>query len=69
VSNAPLPQVNSILVSPDRRIAVLDGAIVREGEKVGPRVLVAIEQDGVVLREPSGRQVRVPIRGRRPGGA
>lgn len=62
--NVPLPHVNSILVAPDRRLAVLDGAIVREGEKVGPRVLLAIEQDAVILREPSGRQVRVPIRGR-----
>jgi hypothetical protein len=68
VLTAPLPQVNSILVSPERRIAVLDGTIVREGEKIGPRVLVAIEHDAVVLREPSGRQVRLPIRGRRPGG-
>jgi len=64
---APLPQVNSILVAPDRRLAVLDGAIVREGEKVGPRVLLKIEQDAVILREPSGRDVRVPIRGRRGG--
>jgi hypothetical protein len=61
---APLPIVNSILVSPDRRVAVVDGAIVREGEPVGPRVLQRIERDGIVLREPSGHEVRVPIRRR-----
>jgi hypothetical protein len=60
--SAPLPEVNSILVAPDRRLAVLNGEIVREGEAVGPRVLVRIEHGAVVLREPSGYEVRVPIR-------
>jgi len=58
----PLPVVNSILVAPDRRLAVLDGEIVREGDAVGPRVVVRIEPGAVVLREPSGHEVRVPIR-------
>jgi hypothetical protein len=61
---ASLPTVNSILVSPERRLAVLDGAIVREGDAVGPRVLQRIERDAVVLREPSGYEVRVPIKRR-----
>ena len=60
--STPLPVVNSILVAPDRRLAVLDGEIVREGDAVGPRVLVRIEAGAVVLREPSGYEVRVPIR-------
>jgi hypothetical protein len=60
----PLPVVNSILVAPDRRIAVVDGAIVREGDAVGARVLIRIEPDAVLLREPSGHQVRVPLRRR-----
>ena len=62
--NAPLPTVNSILVSPERRLAVVDGAIVHEGDAVGPRVLVRIEPDAIVLRESSGHEVRVPIRRR-----
>jgi hypothetical protein len=61
---APLPVVNSILVAPERRLAVLDGAIVREGDAVGPRVLHRIERHAVVLREPSGHEVRVPIKRR-----
>jgi hypothetical protein len=61
---APLPAVNSILVSPDRRLAVLDGVILREGDRVGPRVLIRIEPRAVVLREPSGYEIRVPIRRR-----
>jgi hypothetical protein len=59
---APLPVVNSILVAPDRRLAVLNGEIVREGQSIGPRVLVRIEPNAVVLREPSGYEVRVAIR-------
>jgi hypothetical protein len=62
--DVPLPSINSILVSPDRRLSVVDGVIVHEGEAVGPRVLVRIEPDAVVLREPSGYEVRVPIRRR-----
>jgi hypothetical protein len=63
----PLPAVHSILVSADRRLAVLDGLIVREGDAVGVRVLVRIEPDAVVLREPSGFEIRVSIRGRPTG--
>jgi hypothetical protein len=62
--NAPLPVINSILVSPDRRLAVVDGEIVREGQAIGPRLLIRIEPGELVLREPSGHEVRVPIRRR-----
>jgi hypothetical protein len=58
----PLPMVNSILVSPERRLAVVDGEIIREGEHVGRRVLIRIEPNALVFREPSGYEVRVPIR-------
>jgi len=64
--SSPLPVVNSILVAPDRRLAVLDGEIVREGDAVGLRVLIRIEPRAVVLREPSGHEIRVPFR-RNPG--
>jgi hypothetical protein len=66
VERAPLrdalPVVNSILVAPDRRLAVANGEIVREGDAIGRRVLVRIEPGALVLREPSGLEVRVPIR-------
>ena len=60
----PLPVVNSILVAPDRRLAVANGEIVREGDAVGRRVLVRIEPGALVLREPSGLEVRVAMRRR-----
>jgi hypothetical protein len=58
----PLPVVNSIMVAPDRRLAVVAGEIVREGDTIGRRVLVRIERDSLVLREPSGHEVRAYIR-------
>jgi MSHA biogenesis protein MshK len=47
------PQLQSILVSlrpGGRRIAVIDGKIVRQGQRVGDAVLVAIGTTEVVLR-------------------
>jgi hypothetical protein len=59
---AAVPTVESILVAPDRRVAVIDGQIVTVGDQVGPRIVAGIEQAAVVLQEPSGYQIRVPIR-------
>ena len=61
---APLPEVSLILASSERRLAVVEGAILREGDRVGPRVIERIEPGAVVLREPSGVRVRAPIRRR-----
>jgi hypothetical protein len=67
-----LPTVNTILVSPERRFAVLNGRVVSVGDAIGPRVVAAIEPREVVLQEPSGVQIRVGLGGRvlgiiRPG--
>jgi hypothetical protein len=60
----PLPTVDSVLLDQERRLAIVDGTVVSVGRQVGQRVIVAIERDGVVFREPSGRLVRVPVRTR-----
>ena len=61
----PLPRVTAILVSSDRRMATIDdGRIIAVGEVVGKRVVVAIDERAVVLREPSGVQIRVGLGGR-----
>jgi hypothetical protein len=39
---------------------------VAAGDIVGVRAISRIERDGVVLREPSGREIYVAIRPRRP---
>ena len=61
----PLPVVNTILVSPTRRFATIEGRIVSIGDKVGQRTVVGIEPHFVVFREPSGTQIRVGLGGRR----
>jgi hypothetical protein len=65
-SPAPLPRVDGIMISADRRLAIVDGNVVAPGDRVGPRSVARIERDGVVLREASGREVHVAIRTRKP---
>ncbi len=57
--NEPLPRIDSVLIDQDRRLAILDGAVVGVGDVVGSRVVVAIAREAILLREPSGRIVRV----------
>lgn len=58
----PLPTVGGILISKDRRLAVIDGVVVGVGDEVAGRIVSKIDPDAVVFREPSGRHVRVPVR-------
>jgi hypothetical protein len=52
-------------VSSDRRIATIDdGRIIGVGDVVGKRIVVGIDERAVVLREPSGVQIRVALGGR-----
>ncbi len=65
---APLPLVNGIMVSDRARMAIVGGSIVSQGDRVGPRLVVRIDRDGVVLRDRSGQEVLVPVGGRRDDG-
>ena len=62
----PLPQVDSVLVDQERRLAIIDGMVVGVGDAVGPRRVTQIESDAVDLREPSGLLVRVHVRAKSP---
>jgi hypothetical protein len=64
--SAPLPRVDGILISSTRQLAIVDGVVVGRGDAVGPRIVVRIDADGIVLREPSGHEVRLIVR-RKPG--
>ena len=55
----PLPRIDTVLIDQDRRLAILDGAVVGVGDAVGSRIVVAIAREAILLREPSGRIVRV----------
>jgi len=57
-----LPRVDTVLIDQDRRLALVEGGVVAVGDAIGSRVVVGIERDGVVLREPSGRLVKVRVR-------
>ena len=58
----PLPRIDTVLIDQDRRLALVEGGVVTVGDAIGSRVVINIEQDAVVLREPSGRTVRVRVR-------
>jgi hypothetical protein len=62
IATAPLPRVDGIMIAGDHRLAIVNGNVVTLGDRVGARSIVRIERDGVTLKEPSGRQVHVPIR-------
>lgn len=44
------PRLQSILISPTRRIAVISGSTVVQGEKYGAATVVAISESAVLLR-------------------
>jgi hypothetical protein len=59
----PLPRIDTVLIDQNRRLAIANGSVVSVGDTIGSRVVIEIARDGIALREPSGRVVRV-----RPGG-
>jgi hypothetical protein len=62
-----LPAIESILIDQQRRLAIVEGTIVSVGDSVGRRIVMQIEPDGVLFREPSGLVVRVALRPKREG--
>ena len=61
-SGPDLPQVTAILTSDERRIALVDGRIVRVGDTVGRWRVSSIEPRSVVFLDVSGAELRVPLR-------
>lgn len=57
-----VPPLTSILIDRTRRLAMFGGLIVTVGDTVGPRTVVRINRDSVVLREPSGAEITVLLR-------
>ena len=66
----PLPRVTAVLLSSERRFATIDrGRVVGVGDTIGRRTVVGIDERGLLLREPSGMEVRALLdrpRGVRP---
>ena len=57
----PDPVVTSILFSSGRRVAMVDGRIVRTGDRVSAGVIREIESDGLVIVGRDGRERRVAM--------
>jgi hypothetical protein len=57
----PDPVVRSILVSGNRRVALIDGRIVSAGDSVGNAVVTSIEPDAVVLATADGQSRRIAL--------
>lgn len=52
----PPSRLQSVLISPSRRVAVIDGRAVKIGERVGDATLVAIAPSEVTLQRGEERQ-------------
>lgn len=50
------PRIESILIAPDRRLAVIDGQQVTIGSRVGSGSVVRITETQVVVRDGEGEQ-------------
>lgn len=58
---SPDPVVRSILFSSQQRSALVDGRIVRPGDRVGAATVQSIEADGVVLMTDEGQAKRLAL--------
>lgn len=60
-ATAPQPVIKdglqSVIISPQRRAAVVNGATVELGEKVGDATLVEVRESSVVLQNAQGKRV------------
>jgi hypothetical protein len=67
VSAEPVPSLHSILLGPGRRLAIVNGSIVGEGDTVGRRTVTRIERDAVFLRDAAGAEIKVGVPPLKPG--
>jgi len=54
------PVLQSVLISPERRLAVIDGRTVPLGGRFGSATLIGVTETGVVLKDESGTR-RLPL--------
>jgi|GEM_PF-1513037 len=59
-SSENLWALSSILISPDRRVAVINGQTVHVGDKLGESVVIRIEPSSVKLKS-KGREITVSL--------
>jgi Tfp pilus assembly protein PilO len=64
----PDPVVQTILYSPLRSVALVDGKIVRVGDRLNAGSVTAIERDAVTIETPSGGRKRLALKAPAPQG-
>jgi len=62
VESEPELAVTSILHSADRQLAVVNGKIVRAGDRLGSSTIVEIQPRAIVVESPGGARRRVELR-------
>jgi len=67
--DSTLPVVKIILVSPTRRVALIENKMVAVGEKIGEFTVTQIDRDGVTFQLPSGERKKAPLHTAEPGSA
>lgn len=56
------PVVGAILISPERRLAIVDGHVAVVGDRIAIGTIVEIARDAIVIRKPSGDNRRYYVR-------
>lgn len=56
-------ELRAVIISNDKRIAIINGQMLRVGEKILDKQVVKIEQDGVELLGPTGGSTVLTISG------
>jgi hypothetical protein len=51
------PQLQSVMLSPSRRAAIISGKVVNQGERYGDAVVAEVAEDRVVLRRGASTEV------------
>ena len=60
-----LPQLKSILVSPERRVALIDDQILAVGDSAGAIQLLRVDTDSVVVRTSRGERITLTLQSKR----
>ena len=56
-------ELKAIIISKDQKLAIINGQLLRVGEKIQDKQVVKIEQDGVELLGPTGGSTKLMIIG------
>ena len=62
VAKAARPSLQTILVGPDRRLAMIDDRVMAEGDRAGAIELLEVDDGAVVIRTGTGERLTLTLR-------